>query len=819
MPVTLKQLRAFLGLVGYCRQFLPQYSTIIGPLQDLLKGHTKSNYKFTTEELTPAVKEAFKQIKQSLLTVPSLGLPDYSKDFYLFCTEVNGHANGVLTQHFCARHRPVGYYSYPLDSVARGLPGCLKSVAAAALLVEKTTDIVLGNDLYLMCPHDLEAMLNSAYTKHFSVQRITHYHLILLSASNLKIQRCQTLNPATFLPEDDTEEIEDSYLAHDCATSIDEVTKPRPDLLDEPISGLPLCADLFVDGSSLRRPDGLNLAACAVVNGEGKLLHAEVLQNSKSAQAAELTAICVALELAEGDTVNIYSDSAYAVGILHSFAQLWQERGYLTAAGTPIQHKELIVRLLTAVQLPFKVAVIKCKAHTRAEDSVSIGNALADEQARTVIHSYDASNLVSTFTLMDLQVDLAVLSALQDSSPHKSSWIAKGAICVEDGLWRFHGKLVAPPTLFPSLFALSHGPCHVSTGGMCRTVKKHWWAPGFHTYAVKQVQECVTCQMHNIGKPVPTPMKHIPHTEELFQIVQIDFSDMPPCGRYRYLLVCVCQFSNWVESFPTAKNDARTVVKCLTRELIPRFGIGAVISSDRGTHFDNKLMAEVVNILGIRQQLHTPYRPQASGMVERTNQTLKRYLAKITANGKSTWVEALPIALATIRTTPKEKHGLSPFDILFGRPPRRLPAPLAPPETVNLRNGQDTMIDYVRRLANVFSDTFSRAKAGQPVDTSDGTHGLKSGEWVYIKNHTPRTTLSPRWKGPFQIILVSPTAVKLKDYKYWVHGSHCKKTVAPKEHTDQSAGSRYSSLPLHSRSSPPITRARARRLQNESPGA
>lgn len=30
MPTTLKQLRAFLGLVGYCRQFLPQYFAIIG---------------------------------------------------------------------------------------------------------------------------------------------------------------------------------------------------------------------------------------------------------------------------------------------------------------------------------------------------------------------------------------------------------------------------------------------------------------------------------------------------------------------------------------------------------------------------------------------------------------------------------------------------------------------------------------------------------------------------------------------------------------------------------------------------------------------
>ena len=82
-------------------------------------------------------------------------------------------------------------------------------------------------------------------------------------------------------------------------------------------------------------------------------------------------------------------------------------------------------------------------------------------------------------------------------------------------------------------------------------------------------------------------------------------------------------------------NDARTVVKCLTRELIRRFGIGGVISSDRGPHFDNKLIAEVVDILGLKQ-LHTTYRPQVSGMVECSKQTVKKYLAKMTTNGKST---------------------------------------------------------------------------------------------------------------------------------------------------------------------------------------
>uniref|UniRef100_A0A8C5M720 Gag-Pol polyprotein n=1 Tax=Leptobrachium leishanense TaxID=445787 RepID=A0A8C5M720_9ANUR len=810
-PKTLRQLRAFLGLVGYCRAWIPQYSQVIGPLQDLLKGHTEGKYTYTADELTPEAYRAFRDIKKLLTSAPALGLPNYEKPFFLFCSEIQGYAHGVLTQQFCDKHRPVGYYSYPLDSVARGLPGCLKSVAAAAILVEKNVDIVLGNSLTLMCPHDLETLLNGAYTRHFSTQRLTHYHLTLLSAPNLIIQKCDILNPSTFLPEQIAEEGEgDPHDVHDCTQVLDALVTPRVDLQDFPIEGLPLDAHLFVDGSSLRRPDGVTLAGCAVVNGNGIVLYAAVIPHTTSAQAAELFALCVALELAEGSAVNIYSDSAYAVGVIHTFAQLWKARGFLTAAGSPIQHKALILRLLDAIQLPRRVAVVKCKAHTNLTDFVSRGNACADEHAKLSISQYQP---LSMQYQSDVTVDQEILSALQDASSHKQFWVNKGATCSPAGVWMLHDKRVAPPVLFPALFSLSHGPCHVSTGGMTRLVNRSWWAPGFQDYARKRVRECTVCQENNVGRPVKTPPKHVPHTDGPFHIVQIDFSDMPQCGRFKYMLVCVDQFTGWVEAYPTVRNDARTVVKCLTRELIPRFGIGSVISSDRGTHFENKLMAEVTGILGLQQQLHTPYRPEASGMVERTNQTLKRYIAKLTVNGAGTWVDALPLALATVRVTPKEKHGLSPFDILFGRSPVRAPPN---PAMLTLQAGQDTLIDYVIKLATVFSDTFSRVKAAQPVGDESLIHGLNPGEWVYIKNHVPKSSLSPKWKGPFQVILVTPTAVKLRNHRHWVHGSHCKKALDPKATTltgnvVDTGKSPVVSLPPRS---PPLTRARAKKKNN-----
>lgn len=66
-PSNEKQMQSFLGLSGYFRKFIPQYSTIARPLSDLLKANTK--YIFGEKE-----REAFIQLKEMLINKPVLNL-------------------------------------------------------------------------------------------------------------------------------------------------------------------------------------------------------------------------------------------------------------------------------------------------------------------------------------------------------------------------------------------------------------------------------------------------------------------------------------------------------------------------------------------------------------------------------------------------------------------------------------------------------------------------------------------------------------------------------------------------------------------------
>ena len=127
---------------------------------------------------------------------------------------------------------------------------------------------------------------------------------------------------------------------------------------------------------------------------------------------------------------------------------------------------------------------------------------------------------------------------------------------------------------------------------------------------------------------------------------------MKPCRHYRYLLVMVCTFSGWVEAFPTRTEKANEVACSLIREIIPRFGFPTSIGSDNGPAFIAYLIQQVCKALNVKRKLHTLYWPQSSGMVARTNQTLKETLSKCIIETNCSWMDLLPVALLKLRVTP-----------------------------------------------------------------------------------------------------------------------------------------------------------------------
>lgn len=132
--------------------------------------------------------------------------------------------------------------------------------------------------------------------------------------------------------------------------------------------------------------EGKRRAGAAVVDSKA-VIWAGSLPEGTSAQKAELIALTKALELADGKTVNIYTDSRYAFATAHIHGAIYKQRGLLNSAGKEIKNKEEILGLLDAIHRPHKVAIIHCPGHQKGDSEIAEGNRRADREARAVASS------------------------------------------------------------------------------------------------------------------------------------------------------------------------------------------------------------------------------------------------------------------------------------------------------------------------------------------------------------------------------------------------------------------------------------------------
>ncbi|WVZ52045.1 hypothetical protein U9M48_003140 [Paspalum notatum var. saurae] len=103
-PTTITQVRSFLGLAGFYRRFMKDFSTITAPLNELTKKGVTFHWGTTQEK-------AFNTLKDKLTHAPLLQLSDFGKTFEFKCDASGIGIGGVLLQ----EGKPVAYFSEKLN--------------------------------------------------------------------------------------------------------------------------------------------------------------------------------------------------------------------------------------------------------------------------------------------------------------------------------------------------------------------------------------------------------------------------------------------------------------------------------------------------------------------------------------------------------------------------------------------------------------------------------------------------------------------------------------------------------------------------------
>ncbi|KAL4155977.1 hypothetical protein QTP88_000012 [Uroleucon formosanum] len=297
--------------------------------------------------------------------------------------------------------------------------------------------------------------------------------------------------------------------------------------------------------------------------------------------------------------------------------------------------------------------------------------------------------------------------------------------------------------------------------GISKTVKRiklhHSWK-GLKNDVIEYVKKCTSCQMnkssnHSIQQPmVVTTTASKPFEKIFLDIVgPIDTS----LEGNAYILTIQDDLTKFSVAIPLPNHTANTIAKAFVEKFVCLHGIPDSILTDQGPDFLSKIFQACCKLLQIETFKTTAYHPQSNGALERSHRTLTEYLRHFVSEQKQNWDQYIAYAMFVYNSSIHATTGYQPYELVYGRQ-------VEVPHSLS-RNPQPcyNYDDYNFELRKKLQESHKLArdkiiktkeKAKTNYDKNERSININVGDKVLTKDHTQKGKLSPKWKGPFEVI-------------------------------------------------------------------
>lgn len=155
-PRNLKELRSIIGMAGWYRRFLKNFSALTAPMTDLLKVPKNKNDKskrISKFVWTKEANDAFLELKSALVSSPVLCSPNYDEKFSIQTDASELGIGAVLTQGEGENEKVISYMSMKLSAQQKKYSATERECLAVLEAIKKFRNYVEGVRFIVITDH------------------------------------------------------------------------------------------------------------------------------------------------------------------------------------------------------------------------------------------------------------------------------------------------------------------------------------------------------------------------------------------------------------------------------------------------------------------------------------------------------------------------------------------------------------------------------------------------------------------------------------------------------------------------------------------
>ncbi|XP_025161027.1 uncharacterized protein LOC112589987 [Harpegnathos saltator] len=740
-PRNAKNIKQFLGLAGYYRRFIQNFSKIARPLTSLLK----KDAKFTWNELQ---EHAFVSLRNSLCTEPILQYPDFTRPFVV-TTDASGYAiGGIISQGQIGKDLPIAYASRLLNAAEQNYSTIEKELLAIVYCVQHFRPYLYGRKFNLVTDHRPLVWLHSVKDPS---SRLVRWRLKLLEYEYEVTYKAGKVNANADALSRNPAEIRLFPLAPelDVSSSDESIFSPRPDQQrrEENSRDQPPDAhdpddhhDDHPDDSETDTDDSSTTDSASSPETEifDQVNEPYVLRNENITEIKDNFLLRkdhkAVFVTQKGDPCDKGARLLQEHDLLPALRSQTLGRASVTTEKEP-KIISLVIKERKITQLDIEIL---------REAIQSLRDVCQELQLNSVsLCKGDLENVPSD-TIRNL------LQQTFEGDPTKI------LLC--------NNQIQVPP---PGDRRRILEECHSSMIGghkgvtktYLRIKEKYQW-PNLKEEIQEFIRNCRSCQLKKLVRvKTKQPMVITDTPKEAFEKISMDIMGPLPTtsSGNSYILTIQDLLTKHSTAIALRQASALDVADAFVNNFICLYGAPKAVLTDQGSHFINSLIKAVARKFKINQCKTTAYHPQSNGSIERSHHVLWEYLKQYT-NTQHEWDEFLNLAMFSYNSSVHEGTSYRPHELVFGKSVRTPSSD--PPIEDNL---SETYKDYLTTLFNRLKTTQelarenlcgAKARSKRYYDRNLNPQNFRVGSCVYLLKEPSKGKLGDQYSGPYRVLEV-----------------------------------------------------------------